>query len=82
MTITTRLDSSNRIVISRDLRRAAGITPGQILKASAVPGRIVLETAAQPRGEVAKRGKLRVWTGAVPRTPLAEAVEAARRHER
>ena len=82
MTATIRLDGSNRIVLSRDLRRAAGIASGQTLTVSAVPGRIVLETTAHGTGVVAKRGKLKVWTGAVPRTPLAEAVEQARRAER
>lgn len=82
MTASLRLDRANRIVLSRDLRRAAGIAPGQGLVASAVPGRIVLETKPQTGGKVEKRGKLKVWTGTVPRTPLAEAVEAARRSER
>jgi len=83
MTATVRLDGANRIVLSRDLRRAAGIAPGQTLKASAAPGRIVLEAAAsETPGKIATRGKLKVWTGAVPRTPLADAVEAARRSER
>ena len=82
MTATIRLDSSNPIVLSRDLRRAAGIGPGQILKASAVPGRILLEAAADSKGTLAKRGKLKVWTGSVPPTPLAEAVEQTRRCQR
>jgi hypothetical protein len=82
MTAITRLDRSNRIVLSRDLRRAAGIATGQKLKVSAGPGRIVLELEANPSGKVIKRGKLKVWTGAVPNTPLEEAVEQARRYER
>ncbi len=82
MIATLRLDGSNRIVLSRDLRRAAGIASGQILKVSAVPGRIVIETAVHNAGSIVKRGKLKVWTGAVPPTPLAEAVEAARRSDR
>lgn len=82
MTKTTRLDRSNRIVLSRDLRRAAGIATGQKLKISAGPGRIVLELEANPSGKVVKRGKLKVWTGEVPNTPLEEAVEQARRYER
>ncbi len=82
MIATVRLDASSRIVLSRDLRRAAGIAAGQELKVSAVPGRIVLEAEPNPRGKVVKRGKLKVWTGAVPHTPLAEAVEQTRRYER
>ena len=64
------------------MRRAAGIRPGQKLNVLAVPGRIVLEAEANSRGKIVKRGKLKVWTGAVPGTPLADAVEQVRRYER
>lgn len=82
MTATIRIDGSNRVVLSRDLRRAAGLTTGQMLKVSAVPGRILLEAKQNSRGKIIRRGKLKVWTGPVPATPLAEAVEQARRHQR
>ena len=82
MTKIVQLDASNRIVLPLDLRRAAGVPRGQRLKASATPGRIVLEMEAASQGRVVRRGKLKVWTGAVPATPLAEAVEAARHYER
>lgn len=82
MVVSVRLDASNRIVLPRDLRRAAGIVAGQKLRVSAAPGRIVLEVEAESRGKIAKRGRLKVWTGAVPDTPLADAVEQARRYER
>jgi bifunctional DNA-binding transcriptional regulator/antitoxin component of YhaV-PrlF toxin-antitoxin module len=82
MQSTVQLDASNRIVLPRDLRRAAGVPRRQIFKASATPGRIVLEIEPTRDGKVVKRGNLHVWTGAVPDTPLAEAVEAARHYER
>lgn len=81
MTATIKLDASNRIVLSRDLRRAAGIPPGQKLKVSATPGRIVIEMEPN-EGKVVKRGKLKLWTGKVPATPLEEAVEQTRHYER
>ncbi len=81
MNATLKLDPSNRIVLSRDLRRAAGIPPGQKLKVSATPGRIVLEVEPNP-GKVVKRGKLKLWTGHVPSTPIEEAVEEVRHYER
>ncbi len=81
MNAVVTLDPSNRIVISRDLRRAAGIPRGQKLKVSATPGRIVLEVEPNA-GKVAHRGKLKVWTGPVPATPIEEAVEAVRHYER
>ena len=82
MTTTVQLDASNRIVLPRDLRRAAGVPRGQRLKASATPGRIVLEMEPATGGKVVRRGKLKLWSGEVPATPLAEAVEAARHYER
>jgi hypothetical protein len=81
MTATVKLDGSNRIVLSRDLRRAAGIPRGQKLKVSATPGRVVLEVEPN-RGKVVKRGKLKTWTGQVPSTPIEEAVNVVRHYER
>jgi hypothetical protein len=82
MHTTIELDASNRIVLSRELRRAAGIPRRQKLMAFATPGRIVLEMQANASGRIVKRGKLKVWTGAVPATPLEEAVEQARHYTR
>ena len=72
MKAKVQLDPSNRIVLSKDLRRVAGFGPGQKLKASAGPGRIVLEVESNPTGKVVKRGKLKVWAGSVPSLPLAD----------
>jgi len=82
VTAIVQLDASNRIVLPRELRRAAGVPRGQKLRASATPGRIVLEVEPVSRGKVVKRGKLRLWNGDVPSTPLAEAVETTRHYER
>jgi hypothetical protein len=82
METTVELDASNRIVLSKELRRAAGIPSRQKLVASATPGRIVLEIKPNTEGRVIKRGKLKIWTGAVPSTPLDEAVEQSRHYSR
>jgi hypothetical protein len=81
MTTTIKLDASSRVVVSRDLRRAAGIKPGQRLKVSATAGRIVLEIEPNT-GKIVRRGKLKVWAGQVPSTPLEEAVEQVRHYAR
>jgi hypothetical protein len=75
------LDGSNRNVLSHDLRRAAGIPRGQKLKVSATPGRVVLEVEPNV-GTVVRRGRLNLWTGQVPGTPIEEAVDVVRHHER
>lgn len=82
MTTIVQLDGSNRIVLPLELRRAAGVPRRQKLKASATPGRIVLEMEPATQGKIIKRGKLKLWTGKVPATPVAEAVDAARHYER
>jgi hypothetical protein len=82
MKTTVELDASNRIVLSRELRRAAGIARKQKLLVSATPGRIVLEMKANASGRLIKRGKLKIWTGAVPPTPIEEAVDQARHYTR
>ena len=82
MKTTVELDASNRIVLSRELRQAAGIPRRQKLIVSATPGRIVLEVKSNASGRIAKRGKLKVWTGAVPATPIEEAVEQSRHYTR
>ncbi len=79
---TVELDASNRIVLSRELRRAAGIPRRQKLLVSATPGRIVLEMEPTASGRVIKRGKLKLWTGAVPATAIEEAVEQSRHYTR
>jgi hypothetical protein len=82
MKTTIALDASNRIVLSRELRRAAGIPRGQKLTVSATPGRIVLEMEPNTSGRIVKHGKLKVWTGAIPATPIEEAVQQARHYTR
>jgi hypothetical protein len=82
MKAMVELDASNRIVLSREVRRAAGIPRRQKLTVSATPGRIVLEMESNPSGRVVKRGKLKVWAGPVPATPIGEAVEQSRHYTR
>lgn len=82
MKTTVELDASNRIVLSRELRQAAGIPRRQKLMVSATPGRIVLEMEPSASGRILKRGKLKVWTGPVPGTPIAAAVQQSRHYTR
>jgi hypothetical protein len=81
MTATVKLDGSNRIVLSRDLRRAAGIPRGQKRRVSATPGRVILEVEPNP-GKVVRHGKLKTWTGQVPARPIEHAVDVVRHYER
>ncbi len=82
METSIELDASNRIVLTSALRQAAGISPRQKLRVSSTPGRIVLEVEANISGRVVRRGKLKVWTGDVPVTPIEDAVDLARHYTR
>lgn len=82
MKTTVELDAFNRIVLSREVRRAAGIPRRQRLMVSATPGRIVLEMEANNSGSIIKRGKLKVWTRAVPVKPIEEAIDQSRHYFR
>lgn len=75
-------DPQYRIVLTREIRKAAGLQPGEGLRVSASPGRIVLEVEPDSSGRVVKKGKLKVWTGKVPSIPLEEAVEQTRHYFR
>lgn len=75
-------DKHNRIVLTRDIRKAAGIEPGEPMKLSVSPGRIVLEVRPVTRGKIIKKAGLKVWTGKVPSMPVEEAVEKARHYFR
>ena len=75
-------DKHNRIVLTRDIRKAAGIASGEHLKLTASPGRIVLEVRAETSGRIVRKGGLKIWTGKVPPLPLEEAVQKARDYTR
>ena len=81
MTTEITLDKSNRFVLTKEVMRIAGIGAGKI-KMHASPGRIVLEALHEATGAVVKRGNLKVWSGAVPNTPIEDAVEQSRHYTR
>ena len=75
-------DKHNRIVLTRDIRKAAGIEEGEQLRLTASPGRIVLEVKVESSGKIIRKGGLKVWTGKVPPIPLEDAVRKARHYSR
>jgi hypothetical protein len=81
MTTEIILDKSNRFVLTQEVMRIMGVGSGK-LRMHVSPGRIVLEVAPASKGEVVKRGKLKVWSGAVPNTPIEDAVEQSRHYKR
>jgi hypothetical protein len=82
MNMVIEPDKHNRIVLTRDIRKAAGITPGEPMQLTVSPGRIVLEVKPESSGKIIKKGGLKVWTGKVPPIPLEEAAEKSRHYFR
>ena len=82
MNMVIEPDKQNRIVLTRDIRKAAGIASGEPMTLTVSPGRIVLEVKSESSGKIIKKGGLKVWTGKVPSIPLEEAVEKSRHYFR
>ncbi len=82
MNMVIEPDKQNRIVLTRDIRKAAGFVSGEPLQLTVSPGRIVLEVKPESSGRIIKKGGLKVWTGKVPPLPLEEAVEKSRHYFR
>lgn len=73
---TTTIDAAGRLVIPKAAREAAGLRPGDLLRVSAVEGRI--EIVPEPREvRIVRRGRLSVAVPREPSEPLrASAVRA------
>ena len=74
----TTIDAAGRLVIPREVRRAAGLVPGLPLEVRWRDGRIEIEPAPLPV-ELVRRGRLLVAEPRSETVPLmAEAVEQTR----
>ena len=82
MTAIIEPDKQNRIVLTRDIRKAAGLASGEPIKLTASSGRIVLEVQPESSGKIIKKGGIKMWTGKVPSTPIEEAVDKSRHYFR
>ena len=81
MKFTVTPDSTNRIVLTKEMRRAAGIRRGQKLEVSITPGVIIL-SAPVVKAKLKRKGKLTVIDGEVPDIGIAEAVDMVRHYVR
>lgn len=82
MNMVIEPDKQNRIVLTRDIRKAAGMASGEPMKLTVSPGRIVLEVRSESSGKIIKKAGIKMWTGKVPATPVEEAVEKTRHYFR
>lgn len=81
MNATTTLDPTHRVVITREMRMAAGIRPGQTLNVQASPGFLILSLPPRP-AKLVRKGKLKVIDAPLPDFDVEEAVARARQYTR
>jgi hypothetical protein len=78
MKTAVKLDSTNRIVLTKAIRETAGISEGATLTLSAMPGVIII--GAEPkRAKIVKKGKIKVLYGKRPGAPVEKDVNDSRR---
>jgi bifunctional DNA-binding transcriptional regulator/antitoxin component of YhaV-PrlF toxin-antitoxin module len=72
-------DKTHRIVITRDMRNALNLKPGESLEISINPGAVILTPSKKEKGKLTRKGKMLVYTGDIPDVDIVEAVNRARR---
>jgi bifunctional DNA-binding transcriptional regulator/antitoxin component of YhaV-PrlF toxin-antitoxin module len=75
-------DSTHRVVLTREIRHALNLKPGQPLDVSITTGAVLLTPVPTRTGKVVRKGKLKVYTGKIPNVDVEKAVAKARHYTR
>ena len=75
-------DSTHRIVLTKEIRNALNLKPGQPLEVSISAGAVFLSPIPAGKGRIVRKGKLNVYTGKIPDVDVEEAVSKARHYTR
>jgi hypothetical protein len=75
-------DSTHRIVLTREIRNALNLKPGQSLDVSISPGAVLLTALPSAGGRLIRKRKLKVYKGKIPNIDVDEAVLKARHYTR
>ncbi len=75
-------DSTHRIVLTKEIRSALNLKPGEPLDVSIRAGAVFLSPVQAPAAKISRKRKLKVYTGKIPDVDVEEAVEKARRDSR
>jgi hypothetical protein len=78
MKTAVTLDPTNRIVLTKAIRQAAGIPEGATLTLSATPG-VILLSPEPKRAKIVKKGKIKILYGNPPTAPVQDDVNESRR---
>jgi bifunctional DNA-binding transcriptional regulator/antitoxin component of YhaV-PrlF toxin-antitoxin module len=75
-------DSTHRIVLTKEIRSALNLRPGQSLEVSITPGAVLLTPVTSASGKLVRKRSLKVYTGKIPNIDVEEAVGKARHYTR
>jgi bifunctional DNA-binding transcriptional regulator/antitoxin component of YhaV-PrlF toxin-antitoxin module len=75
-------DSTHRIVLTKEIRNALNLKPGQPLEVSISAGAVFLSPVVAGNGKIVRKGKLKVYSGKIPDMDVEEAVSKARHYTR
>lgn len=75
-------DSTHRIVLTKEIRSALNLKPGQPLEVSLSAGAVFLTPVSSAKKKLARKGKLKVYTGKIPKVDVEEAIQKARSYPR
>jgi hypothetical protein len=75
-------DATHRIVLTREIREALNLKPGEPLNVSISAGAVFLSPVPVPKGKIIQKGKLKVYSGKIPNIDIEQALGKARRHSR
>jgi AbrB family looped-hinge helix DNA binding protein len=74
-------DSAYRIVLTKKIRRALNLKPGEPLDISISAGAVFL-TPVKSKYKLARKGKLRICAGDIPAVNVENAIDESRRYFR
>ena len=75
-------DSTHRIVLTKEIRDALNLRPGEPLEVSITAGAVFLSPVPMAGGKLVRKGKLKVYTGKIPDIDVEKAVSKARKYTR
>ena len=75
-------DSTHRIVLTREIRDALNLKPGQPLDVSISAGAVLLSPLPLTGGKLIRKRKLKVYKGKIPDIDVEEAIAKSRQPSR
>jgi len=72
--------STLHIVLSKEIRNALNLRPGQALEVHLSAGAVFLSPVPAGKGRIVRKGKLKVYSGKIPDLDVEEAVKRARHY--